>query len=302
MKRETKQHLIYTLVIILIISGVVWYEHNETKETRKILTQEISKLSNQVSSLQNQLNEKIQQLKGNITDLNMNLEDRETEIKSLTGELAQVKVENKQQVDQLQENIKKIKAQNQDFSSVIEDAIPSVISVRTNVGSGSGFIIQSNGYAVTNYHVIEDATAGNAVTSDGKSHTIRIVGFNKNADIAVLELSGEGFPKLRFGSSNNLDIGERVIAVGSPGGLDFTVTQGIVSAQRTENNGNELVQIDVPINPGNSGGPLINSAGKVVGVNTKKISGFEGVGFALASSYVDDIVDEIIVSDVPESK
>ena len=85
--------------------------------------------------------------------------------------------------------------------------------------------------------------------------------------------------------------------MGNPGGLDFTVTKGIVSAFRKDAEGNDLIQIDVPINPGNSGGPLINSEGRVIGVNTKKIEGFEGVGFALASDYVEDIVQDLIDAD-----
>ena len=90
-------------------------------------------------------------------------------------------------------------------------------------------------------------------------------------------------------------VGEKVIAVGNPGGLDFTVTQGIVSAvDRLDSKGNEYVQIDVPINPGNSGGPLINSDGRVIGVNTKKVSGFESLGFALEADLVRDIIDGVI--------
>ncbi|MEK6901521.1 MAG: trypsin-like peptidase domain-containing protein, partial [Nanoarchaeota archaeon] len=100
---------------------------------------------------------------------------------------------------------------------------------------------------------------------------------------------------LRFGNSHNAKVGEKVIAIGNPGGLDFSVTQGIISAtNRQDSNGNQYIQIDVPINPGNSGGPLINAEGKVLGVNTLKLVGFEGLGFALASSYVDDIITTII--------
>jgi S1-C subfamily serine protease len=278
MHKETKVHLIYAFTIILIVSGMLFYEHNQTQATRDLLLSEVIKINQQVKNLQ--------------------AKDASLE-KTLTGELQDVRVESRAQLGVLEDKVSTLKAQNQDFSDVIEKSIPAVISVNTNSGSGSGFIVRSNGYAVTNYHVIAGASAGSAVTSDGQRHAIRIVGFNKDADVALLELTGSGFPTLKWGNSKQITIGESVIAVGNPGGLDFTVTKGIISAKRQDSEENPLIQIDVPINPGNSGGPLINSAGRVIGVNTKKIRGFEGVGFALESNYVENIINEIIEENTP---
>ena len=297
MKKEIKQHLIHVGIIIILVAGIIFYQHTQTTETRSLLNNEISETNQEI----NNLKEKNTQLENNLNEaiskLNIDIQEKDTEIKTLTGELEQVKTENKEQLGELESKLSKLKAQNKDFSGVIEEVVPSVVSIGTNLGSGSGFIISSNGYVVTNYHVIEGATSGSAMTSDGENHKIRILGYNEIADVAVLELEGNNFEEITFGDSDEIEIGESVIAVGSPGGLDFTVTQGIVSAQRTDQNKNQYIQIDVPINPGNSGGPLINSRGKVIGVNTKKISEFEGVGFALASDFVQNIVEEILAKD-----
>jgi serine protease Do len=223
---------------------------------------------------------------------------RGIEIKSLTGDLDQVKFDNKKQLGELEEKLSGLKAEFSDFSSVIENSVPAIVSVRTNVGLGSGFIVHGDGYIVTNYHVIEGATAASVIDSELESHAVRLVGFDANADVAVLKIEGRRLPRLSWGNSGDVKVGEKVIAVGNPGGLEFTVTQGIVSAiKRSDARGRDLIQIDVPINPGNSGGPLINTKGRVVGVNTLKIAGFEGVGFALASDYVENIVDAIIDED-----
>ena len=292
MKKEVQQHFIYLGIFAIVIIGLLFYSDYEMQQTRESITE----LSNQLQEAQNtltKLQEKDQSLEKSVQSLDTSLEEKDKEIESLSGELEEVKTESEEQVAQLEKSIADIKVENEDFSEVIEDAVKGVVSVQTNVGAGSGFIINIDGTVVTNYHVIEGATAASVITHDGGSHRVTLVGFNKNADIAVLKINATGFRRLRFADSDDVKVGERVIAIGNPGGLDFTVTQGIISATREEA-GREYVQIDVPINPGNSGGPLINSEGKVVGVNTLKIAGFEGVGFALTSNYVDDVVDRIM--------
>ncbi len=294
MKKENRVHMTYGLIILVLFFSLFIYENYQTKNTRQALADSTNLLNNKISDLQKKLET---DLKASLDKVNKSLEQQGSELATITGDLQQVKVESQQQLGELQEKISKLKAQNQDFSEVIEKAIPAVVSIRTDIGAGSGFLVEENGYTVTNYHVIENARAGTAITSDGARHTIRIVGFNRQADIAVLQLEGNDFATLSWGSSEKMAIGESVIAVGNPGGLDFSVTKGIISAFREDPEGNALIQIDVPINPGNSGGPLINSAGRVIGVNTKKIQGFEGVGFALASDFIEDFVEDIINTD-----
>ena len=128
----------------------------------------------------------------------------------------------------------------------------------------------------------------------GKTYNVNILaGYDNNADIAVLKIDASDLRALKFGDSDEVKVGEKVIAAGNPAGLSFTVTEGIVSAFRTFNNVN-YIQTDVPINPGNSGGPLINTKGEIIGINNFKVGGFEGLGFAISSSNVRSVVNKII--------
>ncbi len=258
-------------------------------ETRKILGEEIDSLNKQLQALQITLNEAVTKLETDNQDLQKNFNSLQTDV---TEGLEK----NKQQVSDLQVSLQEIKVQNQDFSSIIDEVVEAVVSIQTNLGGGSGFIFDKDeGLILTNYHVVNGISAAQVKTSDGRTHTVSLIGFNPSADVAVLKIKPNGLSELELASSSQLKVGEKVIAVGNPGGLDFSVTQGIVSAlNREDANGNQYVQIDVPINPGNSGGPLVNAEGKVVGMNTLKLLGFESVGFALTSDYVNDILGEIL--------
>jgi S1-C subfamily serine protease len=187
-----------------------------------------------------------------------------------------------------------------DYSQLIAGVLPSVVSVRTDIGIGSGAIVDKQGYVLTNYHVIQDATDGKIRTYDNQSYEFSIIATNKEEDLALLKIDAPGkqFTPLRFESDDNIKAGMRVFALGSPAGLDFTVTSGIVSAIRTElTDGERFVQIDVPINPGNSGGPLIDVAGRIVGINTLKYRSYEGIGFAIESDVVSNFVSQAIAQD-----
>ncbi len=290
MEKEVKQYIVFGITVFLLLTFSISYSELRLNSVQNSLQTEISSLQNTINTITAQ----VSQAQTDITSLDSSLTQKESEIEMLTGELAQVRIESQEQASQLQETIDNLKLQNQDFSSVIEKVIPSVVSILTNRGTGSGFVIDSKGYVVTNYHVVEDISAATVVSSDGERHSVSLLGYDADVDIAVLRVNTQNLQELSWGSSNSVNIGKSVIAVGNPGGLDFSVTQGIVSAKRKDNNNNDLIQIDVPINPGNSGGPLINSKGQVIGVNTKKLAGFEGVGFALASNYVDNFVNDII--------
>ncbi|MBI2665488.1 trypsin-like peptidase domain-containing protein [Candidatus Woesearchaeota archaeon] len=297
MKKENKIILAFGIILIVLVSTVVIFEYNQSKTFQERISQESSRVNTALEELKKQntlIAKDVSSLKEKTNILTKNIAEKETQIQTLSGELTQLREENIQQLGELEEKINTLKTQNEDFSTVIEKSIPSVVSIRTDVGSGSGFLISSDGLVVTNNHVIAGATAAAIVTSDGTSHTVFLVGRDTSSDLALLRIEGDNFAYLDLGNSDNLQAGEKVIAIGNPGGLDFTVTQGIVSAFRRED-GNNYIQIDVAINPGNSGGPLLNAAGDVIGVTTKKISGFEGVGFALASNQVDEVVDYLLV-------
>ena len=188
-----------------------------------------------------------------------------------------------------------------DFSGIIEAAIKSVVTIRTNVAQGTGFIITSDGFVVTNAHVLQDAHYANAITYNREIKPMSLIGYSSKLDIALLKIEGS-YSFLEFGDSDNIKIGEKVIAIGNPLGLSFSVSEGIVSAvDRVGGNGlPAYIQTDAALNPGNSGGPLINSDGKVIGINNFKVIG-ENLGFALESNYIVDGVNKIALAALNET-
>jgi serine protease Do len=152
-------------------------------------------------------------------------------------------------------------------------------------GVGSGFILSSDGFVMTNAHVVDGADQVMVTLPDKREFKARIVGLDKRTDVAVVKIEGTGLPAVKIGDVNRLKVGEWVMAIGSPFGLENTVTAGIVSAkQRDTGDYLPFIQTDVAINPGNSGGPLINMRGEVVGINSQIYSrsgGFMGISFAI---------------------
>ena len=175
---------------------------------------------------------------------------------------------------------------------------------RESVSFGSGFILKSN-YILTNFHVVEDATEVVVSLSDRREFKAEIVGVDPLSDLAVLEVDGKDLPAVNVGNSDKLNVGDWVIAIGSPFSFDFSVTAGIVSAKgrsiQNNNIGNYVpfLQTDVAINPGNSGGPLFNLDGDVVGINSQIYSrsgGYQGLAFAIPINVALDVADQIINS------
>jgi serine protease Do len=163
---------------------------------------------------------------------------------------------------------------------------------------GSGVIIDATGIALTNAHVVEKATEIEVITLDGSKHKAKVVGVDRKTDLAVLKLDDgkKAFPYARLGDSDALQVGDWVIAVGSPFGLQATVTAGIISAkarQLGQGPFDDFLQTDAAINPGNSGGPLVNMQGEVVGINTAIVAGGSGIGFAIPSNMARKIYTEL---------
>ncbi|MDE2296549.1 MAG: Do family serine endopeptidase, partial [Burkholderiales bacterium] len=152
-------------------------------------------------------------------------------------------------------------------------------------GVGTGFILSADGYVMTNAHVVDGADEVIVTLTDAREFKARIVGADKRSDVALVKIEATGLPAVRIGDVNRLKVGEWVMAIGSPFGLENTVTAGIVSAKaRDTGDLVKLIQTDVAINPGNSGGPLINMRGEVVGINSQIYSrsgGFMGISFAI---------------------
>ncbi|HSH90856.1 MAG TPA: DegQ family serine endoprotease [Ramlibacter sp.] len=167
-------------------------------------------------------------------------------------------------------------------------------------GVGSGFILTQDGYVMTNAHVVEGADEVLVTLPDRREFKAKIVGFDKRTDVAVVKIEGTGLPAVRVGDINRLKVGEWVMAIGSPFGLENTVTAGIVSAkQRDTGDYLPFIQTDVAINPGNSGGPLINMRGEVVGINSQIYSrsgGFMGISFAIPIDEAIRVSEQLRVS------
>ncbi len=196
-------------------------------------------------------------------------------------------------------------AYSQAVIDVVDSVSPAVISVRgaanTRGGAGSGFLITPDGFAVTNSHVVDGRSELLAETAEGDRIPARVVGDDPATDLALIRLVASDLPYSRLGDSNALRVGQLVIAMGSPLGLQSTVSTGVVSALRRSMRAQDgrliedIIQHAAPINPGNSGGPLVDSRKRVVGVNTAIIAMAQGIGFAVPSNTAEWVTREILL-------
>lgn len=208
-----------------------------------------------------------------------------------------------------------------EFTSLVGNVLPSVVSInaippdrvapgasllnhllgagpgsRPPAQFGSGAIVSKDGYIVTNVHVIQNAAAVEVQLSDGRSLPAKFVGADRFADVAVLKIEGGNLQPLDFADSDAVRIGQMVIAVGNPFGLQETVTRGIVSGKGRKmmsEAANEFFQTDAPINPGNSGGPLVDLNGRIIGINNFVIQNTDGIGFAIPANTVRKVFENI---------
>ncbi len=225
----------------------------------------------------------------------------------------------------------KISETGRDFSEVVQAVSPAVINISTTrvmkrekdsifqdpffdffdpfhrsprkwkeQSLGSGVVVSSDGYIVTNNHVIEHADEIRVTLYDGRTFKARVVGVDSKTDLALIRIKAKGLPTIPWGNSRDLKVGEFVLAIGNPFGLSHTVTMGIVSAVGRANVGiadyEDFIQTDAAINPGNSGGPLVNIKGELVGINTAIFSrsgGYQGIGFAVPSNMARAIIEQL---------
>jgi S1-C subfamily serine protease len=167
-------------------------------------------------------------------------------------------------------------------------------------GSGSGFVFSSDGFILTNAHVIDNSDWLNVTSLDGNEFTGELTGIDKDTDIAIIKIFGTGYTPVKLGVSNDLKIGQLVIAIGNPLGYQHSVSTGVLSAvgrtMRTPGGHliDDILQSDAPLNPGNSGGPLIDTNGEVVGINTAIIQSAQGISFSIAIDTVKEIARYLI--------
>jgi serine protease Do len=229
------------------------------------------------------------------------LPDLTTLIENNRSAVVNIKVESNvennysSELDGLPEELKEL------FKSLPRSRIPKRFGHKKqpSKGYGSGFIIGSDGYIVTNSHVVDDADSIKVTLSDKRELDAKLIGTDKGSDIALLKIEAKELPVVTFGDSSKLKVGQWVYAIGAPFGLDYTATQGIVSAlSRHLPDGNYVpfIQTDVSINPGNSGGPLFDLTGKVVGVNSmiySRSGGYMGVSFSVPANLVKNVTDQL---------
>jgi S1-C subfamily serine protease len=203
----------------------------------------------------------------------------------------------------------------QENISVYKKALPAVVNITSTAvaydifygavpqrGMGSGFVIDSEGHILTNYHVIESARQVEVTTSDKKKYKAQIIGVDPPHDLAVIQIPSKSVPQAEIGDSKNLIVGQKVFAIGNPFGLSGTMTRGIISSIRSLRGErgfiDEAIQTDAAINPGNSGGPLLNSRGQVIGINSMILTGgveqSAGIGFAIPINTAKAVLDDLV--------
>jgi Do/DeqQ family serine protease len=215
-------------------------------------------------------------------------------------------------------------AETTDFTKVADETIHTVVHVKNTtirkadplaeffygsnakggkitVGTGSGVIISPDGYIITNNHVIQGAKELEITLNNKKSYTAEVIGVYESSDVALIKINASNLPYITFGNSDNVKVGEWVLAVGNPFNLTSTVTAGIVSAKGRDLEGNNnidsFIQTDAAVNPGNSGGALVNTRGELIGINTaitSRTGSFIGYSFAIPSNIVKKVVEDIM--------
>lgn len=195
---------------------------------------------------------------------------------------------------------------NELYEKCAESCATIYVKARGGYAIGSGFVVSADGYVITNHHVIENGTDISVIFYDGKKYQAEVIGSDSLSDIAVLRIEADDLVPIELGNSSNLKVGDPVFAIGTPYNMNLagTMTTGVISGvdrkiDVTNDYGTvtktmTLIQTDSAINPGNSGGPLINMQGQVIGINSLKLSNYDGIGFAIPISSAIDIINELI--------
>lgn len=294
---EKRKYVEYGTIIILLVSFFLIYDYYMEKRVNEQMSTGFSNVETKLHSLNEQVNAVNDTLsseaKRNFDLINVVESESKHNYGLLSGLVENLESQSEISFNELKKEVAEVGAVSGDFSAVVQKVLPSVVSVITSNAQGSGVYIADK-YVVTNFHVIQGSSSVKVLNYNRVRYNAFVIGSDQNADVAVLEVEHDQ-DFLPFADSDQVNVGEKVIALGNPGGLSFTVTEGIVSAtNRKAENGIAYIQIDVPLNPGNSGGPLINKKGEIVGIINFKIGDFEGVGFALPSNVVEQVAKNII--------
>jgi S1-C subfamily serine protease len=326
----TTQHLLYMNIMIIVAFGIlaiyVVYDYNakltslsdsQQQKMNEMDTKVVSQLdmmrqdlSSRMGSIGNDVNLTRSALASMDSDLRSSIQEYNYQAlvrdNALSDSIQKISNRSLSELSSFQEQLRKVSESAVDFAPIIQKALDAVVTIgRKDKGAfmtgGSGVLINNVGYIVTNYHVIDDIRSIVVKTHDDSEYTATVVGKEESWDIAVIKLVTEkrSFDYLGWADSDALLVGQHVIAVGNPIGLESTVTEGIISSTKRLITGERdiyYLQTDVAINAGSSGGPLIDEDGRIVGIATMKYSklGFEGLSFALRSNDVQGVVMNIL--------
>jgi len=280
---------------------------SEVVKNNQVLAYELQKVQEELKAknraLETEIRENTKRLETGVTGRLTYLEARQQEtLGDITKQLQSIQKLNGEKITLLEDELQSINVKTENYAPIIQKALLSVVTIDTLRGKGSGFVVKSElgkAFVATSNHVIEQAPDETKVvmvrTNLQKKYEAQVVGMNSVYDIAlvVIETPGERLSALSFGDSNTMKVGDTVFALGNPGGFGVSVTEGIISATNRFVNGVPFLQTDSTINQGSSGGPLINKQGQVIGVNSLKIAGLEGVNLATPSKLVEKIVSDL---------
>ncbi len=320
-----KEVVLFVAMLIVVLSAALGYHslsleglediysqqihqvRNEVAKNNQVLAYELQKVQEELKAknraLEQQIRENARQLEGGITGKLTYLENQQREtLSDITKQLQSIQKLNGEKITLLEDELQSINVKTENYAPTIQKALLSVVTIDTLRGKASGFVVKSEpgkAWIVTSNHVIEQTPDTTKVaivrTNQQKKYEAQVVGMNSVYDIALLmiEVQGETLAPLLFGDSNMVKVGDKAFALGNPGGFGVSVTEGIISATNRFVNGVPFIQTDSTINQGSSGGPLINKQGQVIGVNSLKIVGLEGVNLAIPSKLVEKIVSDL---------
>ncbi|MEK6963719.1 MAG: trypsin-like peptidase domain-containing protein [Nanoarchaeota archaeon] len=300
-----KHHILLMFAFSLIVSGsILVYLYSDLNMFKASTTQQLGHmeasfqvkfdlLQNETRSSQEAL-EYREESKDKVVEeaLRGIRNEYQTRMQTLLKTVTEIEKKSNVQLDDLKKQLESTSGLPKDFSDVVEKALNSIVSVTTNKALGSGAIIGANGFIVTNNHVIDGAKSVSITLRSGKVYPATIIYKKAEHDLAFLKIQESNLPVLRFTNSDQLKAGEKVVALGNPAGLQFSATEGIISAiHRNVGVFLDVVQVDVSIGQGSSGGPLINKYGEIIGITSFRIKGNDDLGFAIPSNTVKQAFD-----------
>ena len=240
---DSNKVLIISILVVLIATGsLVFYYNNKLTKMNEDFNTKLLILNKEIvenlNRMERSLEEEIFSLRNNLTMqvllLDKNLknfrEKNEQEIGALNSLIDEIEKQSDIQLKEIKDELKTIQVKSKDFSAIIDDVLQSVVSIGTDRGQGSGVVVDDRGFIVTNFHVIDDASIIRILTYENDVYDANLIDYNEVMDLAVIKVEAS-LENLRFDDSDDVKVGERVIALGNPAGLSFTVTEGIVSAQ-----------------------------------------------------------------------